>query len=746
MVRRRSDIDWYSVFLSAFSHNSAVDASSDSPGPASQAPASPGGRQRFEEPCNEFERRFGPGAQVDDGPHFRLPRAVAKAAVGLGPDVDVPSASKGVDDFGLVDEDEQGEHVSHEHCSKSSPKFSGQKKNDGQADVGLGQDLPSASKGIYDFSPVDEDEQGEHVSRKHCSKSSPKFSGQKKNYGQLPLNKRRNQGHGGKRKPSVNNRRAHATNPEESDYESSLPSRFSERRKQQLHNSSSVHSRKVQDVVLLDDEDMELKEEVNREMSDRLNEPKIYYPSRDDREAVVLTRSDIKCLDPEVFLSSHVINFYIKYIEMTRLCNENFREKFYIFNTYFFGKLEKALFQPRDFPKLRRWWKGVNIFNNAYIILPIHAKEHWSLVIVCLPPKEEISEPIVLHLDSLGMHRSNKILNTVGRYLEKEWRFLSVAEPAWPCLLTDIRKETVQVPQQNNAYDCGIFMLYYIEQFIKEAPARFTTDKLGMFSRSWFKPEEASGLRQRIRELLLEEFESASLHDAISKADAYVGCDSIKDGELEADNSKMIVEVGDAAKSIKGISIAESDEASGEFGDTGKTNKCIKVLASEEANMESGYPVKSMEDIADVAVVNKGPTCSGNKCNEENAGSCSDSVIKDKKGSVKIDSGSSKAEKEGKPIVTASPERLKGNDEAMGSTPIPDAVSDSGVSEGNEEVTGSSMPIPDAVCEITGTKVWITRVYRRTSGTTLEPGNWCWSSGGSSRDARRKFIEHFSRK
>ena len=35
-----------------------------------------------------------------------------------------------------------------------------------------------------------------------------------------------------------------------------------------------------------------------------------------------------------------------RYIEMTRLCNENFREKFYIFNTYFFGKLEKALFQP----------------------------------------------------------------------------------------------------------------------------------------------------------------------------------------------------------------------------------------------------------------------------------------------------------------------------------------------------------------------------------------------------------------
>ncbi|KAG0521633.1 hypothetical protein BDA96_08G177900 [Sorghum bicolor] len=628
MVRKQSDIDWYSVFLAAFSHDGAVDADNDSRAPRLQAPTSPGGRERFEEPHNEFERRFGSDAPVDDEPHFRLTRATTKAAVSLGPDVDVPSASKDVDDFSPVDEDQQGEHVSHEHCSKSSPKFSGDKKNDGKADVGLGPDHPSASKGVYDFSLVDEDEQGAHVNREHCSKSSLKFSGQKKNGGQLPMNKRKSQGHGGKRKPPMNKRRAHAIDQEESDYESSLPSKFSERRKQQLQNSSSVHSRKVQDVVLLDDEDMKPKEEVNREMFDRLNEPEIYYPSRDDREAVRITRCDIKCLDPQVFLSSHVINFYIKYIERTRLCNENFRDKFYIFNTYFFGKLEKSLYQPSDFPMLRRWWKSVNIFNNAYIILPIHGKEHWSLVIICLPPKEKISEPIILHLDSLGMHRSNKILNIVARYIETEWRFLSVAEPAWPCLLSDIRKETVQVPQQNNTYDCGIFMLYYIEQFIKEAPARFTADKLDMFSRSWFKPEEASSLRQRIRDLLLVEFETARLDQCCR------------------------ISVAESRERIKGISVAESDEA-------------------------------------------------------------------------------------------------KATGEAIGSTPIPDAVSDSGVkrSEGNEDVTGSSMPIPDAVCEITGTKVWIKRVYRPTSGTTLEPGNWCWSSSGrSSRDARRQFIEHFSGK
>ena len=35
-----------------------------------------------------------------------------------------------------------------------------------------------------------------------------------------------------------------------------------------------------------------------------------------------------------------------RYIKRNRLCTEDFRDKFYIFNTYFFGKLEKALFQP----------------------------------------------------------------------------------------------------------------------------------------------------------------------------------------------------------------------------------------------------------------------------------------------------------------------------------------------------------------------------------------------------------------
>uniref|UniRef100_A0A804P4T3 Ubiquitin-like protease family profile domain-containing protein n=1 Tax=Zea mays TaxID=4577 RepID=A0A804P4T3_MAIZE len=581
------------------------------------------------------------------------------------------------------------------------------------------QDAHSVSKDVYDFSP--EDEQAERVGNRFCSRLTPI---QENKYCQLPLNNLKRQGCAEKRKPisvdkmysesdrpsstSSSAKRTHAIDPEVSDHEkchkteSSHPSRFSKRRKEQLQNSSSVYPRKVQDVVLLDDEDMQPEEEVNCDMSDGQNGPKIYYPSR----------SDIKCLDPGVYLSSPVINFYIQYIKRNRLSSEDFRDKFYIFNTYFYGKLEEALCR-----QLRRWWKGVNILNKAYIILPIHGMAHWSLVIICIPAKESISGPIILHLDSLAMHPSTKILNTVERYLEKEWCQLS----SWEDFKNNIHKQSVE------------------------------------FNRSWFKPEEASGLRRRIRELLLEEFESAKLDDALPGADASERDDSINDGELKpdasSDSSEMVVEVvgglggtdksnegikvvaseeasgesGDAGKStegtvaaseeksieginvaepedacesIGGIYVAESDEASGEFGEIGKTNKGTKVAVSEGASV-SGYTDKNMEDISDseVAVLDKAPTSSyrrGEKttaCVLSEAASLSDSV-KDEQGMVKPDSGSSKAEREGDLIVIASPERSEGNDEIIGSMPITDVVCDSCDSD-------------------TETKVRIVKIHRR---------------------------------
>ncbi|XP_020584950.1 ubiquitin-like-specific protease 1D isoform X2 [Phalaenopsis equestris] len=268
---------------------------------------------------------------------------------------------------------------------------------------------------------------------------------------------------------------------------------------------------KVEDVVLLlDDEDF-----CGKSMdvsSDEWNDP----------ESVALSCSDMECLNPEQFLSSPVMNFYILYLQRTEPTACRPQCDYHIFNTFFFGKLEKALSQKDDksecFLKLRRWWKGVDIFLKAYILLPIHGSSHWSLVIISNPGKEDDSGLLILHLDSLGLHSSQEIFRIVSDFLEEEWNYVNQNPIAdlpfrgdiWQHLPLRIEKKKVMVPQQKNKYDCGIFVLYFIKRFLEEAPQRLRKHDPSMFHSRWFKPAEASSLRKTIRDLLIEEFKKST--------------------------------------------------------------------------------------------------------------------------------------------------------------------------------------------------------------------------------------------
>ncbi|KAJ6840312.1 ubiquitin-like-specific protease 1D [Iris pallida] len=303
-----------------------------------------------------------------------------------------------------------------------------------------------------------------------------------------------------------------------------LSRRLSKRKKGHT-NQDSIYSKfekkKVQHVVILDDEDVQPMQPIEGDDIPDERKFKIYYPSSDDPECVELYQSDIECLGPGMYLSSPIMNFYIQYLQRSLSSIDKSREEYYIFNTFFYSKLEEAVTSKGDrstsFLKLRRWWKGTDIFQKAYILLPIYRDKHWSLVVICIPEKEDESGLIILHLDSLGLHASGHIFSVVSSYLKEEWNYLNgnsllpelpISERIWKHLPCWIEKEKIVVPQQQNDYDCGLFVLYFIERFIVEAPKRLRKRDLTMFGRRWFKPEEASGLRQKIEELLIEEFES----------------------------------------------------------------------------------------------------------------------------------------------------------------------------------------------------------------------------------------------
>uniref|UniRef100_A0A0A9GQG1 Ubiquitin-like protease family profile domain-containing protein n=1 Tax=Arundo donax TaxID=35708 RepID=A0A0A9GQG1_ARUDO len=306
-----------------------------------------------------------------------------------------------------------------------------------------------------------------------------------------------------------------------------------------------LRSRKGE-VVLLDGDTPH--PESADEASNNWEAKNLYYPSREHPNSVEISFDDVRCLQPESLLSSPIMNFYIMYLQGPTSPIIRPRGEYHIFNTYFFSKLE-ALTSKEDkttyFLKLRRWWKGVDIFQKAYILLPVHAETHWSLVIVCMPSKEDQTGPIILHLDSLKFHSSRLVFSVVSRFLKEEWNYLNqnvsseefpLRATVWKNLPRKIEKKTIEVPQQENDYDCGPFVLYYMQRFVQEAPERLHKKDLSMFGKAWFRPEEPSHLRLEIRHLLRSCGEAEHKNDATRPS-----CE-----EVESENDATVPPCGEA--------------------------------------------------------------------------------------------------------------------------------------------------------------------------------------------------------
>ncbi|KAF7095113.1 hypothetical protein CFC21_097347 [Triticum aestivum] len=322
--------------------------------------------------------------------------------------------------------------------------------------------------------------------------------------------------------------------------------------------SMRLRPRKAQEVVLLD-ADAHHSESAEKPTTKR-DAMKIYYPSSEHSNSIELSHDDIKCLEPESLLSSTIMNFYIMYLQGPMSSISTQRGKYHIFNTYFFKKLEalkSKADKPSYFLNLRRWWKGIDIFQKPYILFPVHADTHWSLVIICMPAKEDQSGPIILHLDSLNFHNSRLIFSVVERFLKQEWNYLKengslaecpIRETVWKKLPRKIEKKPIAVPQQENEFDCGLFVLYYMQRFIEEAPERLHKKDLSMFGKTWFQPEEASALRKKMKTLLHQLFEEADpSNDSTSEQTA---CQSL----LEVKPANNVMELATSEHPLEGSS------------------------------------------------------------------------------------------------------------------------------------------------------------------------------------------------
>ncbi|XP_020537888.1 probable ubiquitin-like-specific protease 2A isoform X2 [Jatropha curcas] len=248
----------------------------------------------------------------------------------------------------------------------------------------------------------------------------------------------------------------------------------------------------------------------------------VVYP-RGDPDAVSISKRDMELLRPETFINDTIIDFYIKYLK-NKIQPED-QHRFHFFNSFFFRKLADFDKDPRSacegraaFQRVRKWTKKVNLFEKDYIFIPVNYSLHWSLIVVCHPgdvacfiddeSERALRVPCILHMDSIkGSHRGLK--NLIQSYLCEEWKERHNDTPDDVSLkFSRLRFVPLEMPQQANSFDCGLFLLHYVELFLEEAPINFSPFKITEFSnflnRNWFLPAEASLKRAHIQKLICE--------------------------------------------------------------------------------------------------------------------------------------------------------------------------------------------------------------------------------------------------
>ncbi|XP_027355302.1 probable ubiquitin-like-specific protease 2A isoform X2 [Abrus precatorius] len=255
----------------------------------------------------------------------------------------------------------------------------------------------------------------------------------------------------------------------------------------------------------------------------------VIYP-KGELDAVSISKRDIELLQPETFINDTIIDFYIKYLKNKLPIVE--QDRFHFFNSFFFRKLADLDKDPSSacdgkaaFQRVRKWTRKVKLFEKDYILIPINYSLHWSLIVICHPGEvacfkdEEIKEsskvPCILHMDSLkGSHKGLK--NLFQSYLCEEWkeRHCNVVDDISSKFL-HLRFISLELPQQENLYDCGLFLLHYVECFLKEAPINFNPFMITKFSNflnsDWFPLSEASLKRSHIQNLIYDIYENNSL-------------------------------------------------------------------------------------------------------------------------------------------------------------------------------------------------------------------------------------------
>ncbi|XP_012465923.1 probable ubiquitin-like-specific protease 2A isoform X2 [Gossypium raimondii] len=153
--------------------------------------------------------------------------------------------------------------------------------------------------------------------------------------------------------------------------------------------------------------------------------------------------------------------------------------------------------------KVLSWVKRKEIFSTKYVLVPIVCWGHWSLLIFCHfgeSLQSKTRTPCMLLLDSLQMSDALRLEADIRRFMFDIYK--AEGRPENKQMIYQVPLLVPKVPQQRNGKECGNFVLYFINLFVKSAPENFNIDNYPYFMKNdWFNAEAVERFCERLHAL-----------------------------------------------------------------------------------------------------------------------------------------------------------------------------------------------------------------------------------------------------
>jgi len=182
---------------------------------------------------------------------------------------------------------------------------------------------------------------------------------------------------------------------------------------------------------------------------------------------IQLKKSDILRLKDYEWLNDEVVNFYVNLL-MDRNQNNQNMPKIFVFNTFFYGIIEKSNY---SYSRVRKWTKSVDLFSLDKVIVPVHLGNHWCLAVVNFNDKK------FEYYDSLGGDNPT-CHKALRKYIADEYKDKKKADfdfIGWENFTPK------NIPHQRNGYDCGVFMCKFADFISRNKPFNFSQKNMQYF-------------------------------------------------------------------------------------------------------------------------------------------------------------------------------------------------------------------------------------------------------------------------